>query len=117
LKKARKSINSDFGGVNTITGLAASPPKVYIHVHKYVRIGVAMKTTNFTEFRKHAAEYLDLVEQGETVRILRHGKPVADFSPVPNEDGPSWKKAPPQVVLSGVSLSKSILQNRADSTR
>jgi antitoxin (DNA-binding transcriptional repressor) of toxin-antitoxin stability system len=76
-----------------------------------------VKTTNFTEFRKHAAEFLDLVEKGETVRILRHGKPVADFTPVPNEGGPSWKKAPPQVVLNGVSLSKAILQNRADASK
>ena len=76
-----------------------------------------MKTVNFTEFRKHAAEFLDAVEKGEVVRILRHGKPVADFTPVPSEDKPSWKKGPPQISLSGVSLSKAILQNRKDASR
>jgi antitoxin (DNA-binding transcriptional repressor) of toxin-antitoxin stability system len=38
---------------------------------------------------------LDLVEKGETVRILRHGKPVADLVPVRNEATPrvpSWKR-------------------------
>ncbi len=38
---------------------------------------------------------LDLVERGETVRILRHGKPVADLVPV-KLDAPvkilSWKR-------------------------
>jgi prevent-host-death family protein len=76
-----------------------------------------MKTVNFTEFRKHAAEYLDMVEKGEVVRILRHGKPLADLTPVPQENKPSWKRAPPQVHLSGVSLSKAILQNRKESSR
>lgn len=76
-----------------------------------------MKTTSFTEFRKHAAEFLDEVEKGEVVRILRHGKAVADISPVVSENKPSWKKAPPRVSLSGASLSKAILQNRKDAAR
>ncbi|HLP43464.1 MAG TPA: type II toxin-antitoxin system prevent-host-death family antitoxin [Fibrobacteria bacterium] len=75
-----------------------------------------MKTTNFTEFRKHAAEFLDEVEKGEVVRILRHGKAIADICPVNMEDKPSWKKEPPRISLSGVSLSKAILQNRKDAT-
>jgi len=76
-----------------------------------------MKTANFTEFRKHAAEFLDVVENGEVVRILRHGKPVADITPIPVEGKPSWKKAPPQIHLSGISLSKAILQNRKGALR
>jgi prevent-host-death family protein len=36
-----------------------------------------MRTIALSEFRAHASAMLDLVEQGETVRILRHGKPVA----------------------------------------
>jgi prevent-host-death family protein len=76
-----------------------------------------MKTATFTEFRKHAAEFLDVVETGEVVRILRHGKPVADISPVPTLDKPSWKKAPPLLQLSGASLSKAILENRKDAGR
>lgn len=76
-----------------------------------------MKTTNFTDFRKHAAEFLDAVEMGEVVRIFRHGKAVADISPVRSEEKPSWKKAPPRIPLSGVSLSAAILKNRRDSNR
>lgn len=76
-----------------------------------------MKTANFTEFRKHAAEFLNAVEKGEVVRILRHGKAVADITPIMKEDKPSWKKAPPQLPLNGVSLSKAILQDRKESFR
>jgi len=49
-----------------------------------------------SEFRANASAMLDLVERGETVRIMRHGKPVADLVPVGNEAGdarsPSWKR-------------------------
>ena len=38
-----------------------------------------------SEFRANASAMLDLVEKGETVRIMRHGKPVADLVPVPSE--------------------------------
>ena len=37
---------------------------------------------------------LDLVERGEVVRIMRHGKPVADLVPVRADEPtkiPSWK--------------------------
>jgi antitoxin (DNA-binding transcriptional repressor) of toxin-antitoxin stability system len=32
-----------------------------------------MKKINFTEFRKSASHYIDLVERGETLQLLRHG--------------------------------------------
>ncbi|RZJ03048.1 MAG: type II toxin-antitoxin system prevent-host-death family antitoxin [Haliea sp.] len=41
-----------------------------------------MHTLSLSEFRAHASEMIDLVEQGETVRILRHGKPVAELVPI-----------------------------------
>ena len=61
---------------------------------------------------------LDLVEKGETVRIMRHGKPVADLVPVrPDEAAtvPHWKlpieplniKWPP-----GMSGAKLIIEER-----
>ena len=51
-----------------------------------------------SEFRANASAMLDLVEKGETVRIMRHGKPVADLVPVRPEDlapvkMPSWKRS------------------------
>jgi antitoxin (DNA-binding transcriptional repressor) of toxin-antitoxin stability system len=35
-----------------------------------------MKTINFTFFRRNASAVLDLVEKGQTVRILRHSKAI-----------------------------------------
>ena len=47
-----------------------------------------------SEFRAHTAAMIDRVEQGETIRILRHGKPVAELVPLPPQDAakvPRWK--------------------------
>ncbi len=50
-----------------------------------------MKQATFTEVRNHAKQYFDIVESGDTVRVLRNGKPIADIVPeVP--DLPSWKR-------------------------
>ena len=54
-----------------------------------------MHTIPLSEFRANASAMIDLVEQGETVRILRHGKPVAELVPARLEAAgrvPSWKK-------------------------
>ncbi len=54
-----------------------------------------MRTVALSEFRAHASAMIDLVERGETVRILRHGKPVAELVPaksVESEKVPSWKR-------------------------
>jgi prevent-host-death family protein len=58
----------------------------------------AMHSLPLTEFRANVSAMLDLVEQGQTVRILRHGKAVAELVPVKAEEPaaekklPSWKK-------------------------
>jgi prevent-host-death family protein len=54
-----------------------------------------MHTIALSEFRAHASAMIDLVEKGETVRILRHGKPVAELVPARPEETantPSWKR-------------------------
>ncbi len=54
-----------------------------------------MHTVPLSEFRANASAMLDLVERGETVRILRHGKPVAELVPLKAEAAaslPSWKR-------------------------
>ena len=55
---------------------------------------VQMQTVALSEFRANASAMIDLVEQGETVRILRHGKLVAEVAP-PKLDVPvrvpCWK--------------------------
>jgi prevent-host-death family protein len=75
-------------------------------------MGDAMQHTTFTELRNHAKQYFDSVEAGETVRVLRNGKPIADIVPVV-ADLPSWKRCKTQpMVLDGVSVSQMILEDR-----
>jgi len=54
-----------------------------------------MHTIALSEFRANASAMIDLVEKGETVRILRHGKAVAELVPARPEETaamPSWKR-------------------------
>jgi hypothetical protein len=56
--------------------------------------------------------FFDLVETGESVRILRNGKPIADIVPIA-ADMPSWKQRKAQpLVLDGVAISQLILNER-----
>ena len=72
-----------------------------------------MRHATSTEFRNQARRYFDMVETGETVRIFRNGKPIADVVPVA-ADLPSWKRRIVQpLVLEGVSISRVILAERA----
>ena len=78
-----------------------------------------MHTLPLSEFRANASAMLDLVERGETVRIMRHGKPVADLVPVKPQEldaadsVPSWKRPFEPVKLPpGVSLSQAVLDER-----
>ncbi len=72
-----------------------------------------MKTVTFTEFRQHVAVYLNAVEQGEPFRILRHGKPVADLTPVKTDNSvPSWKRCIEPIRLRGISVSDMIIKER-----
>lgn len=71
-----------------------------------------MREATFTELRNHAREYFDCVEAGETVRVVRNGKPIADIVPIPH-DLPSWKQRNHQpLVLEGQSISRMILTER-----
>lgn len=75
--------------------------------------GEKMKTVTFTEFRQHVAVYLNAVEQGETFRILRHGKPVADLTPIKTSNSvPSWKRYIEPITLKGISVSDMIVKER-----
>ena len=71
-----------------------------------------MKQATFTEVRNHAKQYFDIVAAGESVRVLRNGKPIADIVPV-IADLPSWKRRKLQpLVLDGVSVSRMIIEER-----
>jgi antitoxin (DNA-binding transcriptional repressor) of toxin-antitoxin stability system len=74
-----------------------------------------MKQATFTEVRNHAKQFFDIVEAGESVRVLRNGKPIADIVPILN-DLPSWKRRKAQpIILDGVSVTKMILEEREES--
>lgn len=54
-----------------------------------------MHTIPLSEFRANASAMINRVERGETVVILRHGKPVAELVPAkPSllKKIPSWKR-------------------------
>ena len=75
-----------------------------------------MRTATFTELREHAKMYFDAVENGETVRVLRHGRPIANIVPVEGEDRiPFWKQPALRLRIPGASLSKAILEEREES--
>jgi prevent-host-death family protein len=84
----------------------------------YIGRFIRMKTVTFTEFRQNAATYFDTVEKGETIRILRHGRPVAEVIPAPLEENTiSWKQPGLRLSIKGASLSREILQERKKSER
>jgi len=75
-----------------------------------------MKSLSFTKFRNRASEILTLVEKGETVRILRHGKTMAKIIPAEAEEKtPSWRRPGLRLVSPGASLSNSILKEKRKS--
>ena len=73
-----------------------------------------MRTVKFTEFRKRASGLLSAVEKGQTLIILRHGKAVAELSPVATDGAklPSWKRPGLRLSVRGVNLSRAILEER-----
>jgi len=73
----------------------------------------AMRQVSFTEFRMNAASFFNSVEQGETIRILRHGKPIAEVVPVQTMPRTlSWKRPGLVLKTEGASLSREILKER-----
>jgi len=76
-----------------------------------------MKTVSFTEFRKRASGLFSDVENGEVIVVLRHGKAVAEISPVSAvEPGkPAWKKPGLRLSVRGGSLARAILEERETS--
>jgi len=71
-----------------------------------------MQDTTFTELRNQARHYFDLVERGETVRVLRNGKPIAEIHPIAPAL-PSWKQRPARpLAIGGEAISPLILGDR-----
>ncbi|MCE5360810.1 MAG: type II toxin-antitoxin system Phd/YefM family antitoxin [Acidithiobacillus sp.] len=73
-----------------------------------------MPETTFTDLRNHAKAWFDLVESGQTVRVLRKGKAIAEIHPVPL-DVPSWKRRPARpLAIGGKEISRLILEERGE---
>lgn len=73
-----------------------------------------MRETTFTELRNHAKDYFDAVEAGDTVRVFRNGKPIAEIVPV-RSGVPSWKRQAIPLTIKGVSLGRELLNDRNES--
>ncbi|GKT09158.1 type II toxin-antitoxin system Phd/YefM family antitoxin [Desulforhabdus sp. TSK] len=73
-----------------------------------------MQETNVVELRKRIKHYFDAVESGEVVRVYRNGRPIAEIVPIPKSDR-SWQREVPRLTIKGLSLSREILKDRAES--
>lgn len=73
-----------------------------------------MTTVTFTEFRSHASGLLSRVEHGETLVVVRHGRPIAEVSPVSTavRAEPSWKRPALRLTAKGAALAAVILAER-----
>lgn len=72
-----------------------------------------MRTVTFTEFRKNASALFSDVEQGDVILIIRHGKPIAELSPVTSPDRlPVWKQPALRLLSKGSGLASAIIEER-----
>jgi prevent-host-death family protein len=73
-----------------------------------------MKTITFTDFRKKASEFITEVEHGESIVILRRGRPIAEVVPFTDrlQNTPSWKQPGIKLQIQGSDLSSAILKER-----
>jgi prevent-host-death family protein len=80
----------------------------------YIKGGTYMKTISFTDFRKKASGFITEVEHGETIVLLRRGKPIAEVIPFTDETkrSPSWKRPGINLQIQGSDLSSAILKER-----
>ena len=77
-----------------------------------------MKSISFTEFRKQASNLITEVENGESIILIRRGRPVAEVIPIVGQDikAPSWKRPGIRLKASGKNLSSAILEDREAGT-
>jgi antitoxin (DNA-binding transcriptional repressor) of toxin-antitoxin stability system len=71
--------------------------------------------TTFTELRNNAKAFFDAVEKGQTVRVYRSGKAVAEIVPI-KDAVPAWKRDSAPLDIKGLALSREVLKDRARST-
>lgn len=76
-----------------------------------------MKTILVTDFRKNTARFINEVEHGETLVLIRRGKPVAEIIPFSDRHPkkPAWKHPGIRLQIQGSDLSTAILEDREPS--
>jgi len=74
-----------------------------------------MRTVNFTTFRNDASDMMTAVEQGETLLVVRHGRPIAEIIPVTTQQ-PSWKRPALRLSTKGARLAAAIIEEREHET-
>ena len=75
-----------------------------------------MTTISVSDFRNRVSGMLSMVEEGEELILLRHGKPIARILPVENEVDhiPNWKLPSLRLSVKGTNLSRAIIEERRD---
>ena len=77
-----------------------------------------MKTIAFTDFRRQASSLITDVEHGETIVLIRRGKPVAEVIPFSDKsEVPSWKRPGICLQIPGADLSSAIIEDRGEEHR
>ncbi len=72
-----------------------------------------MRTVAFTDFRKRASGFITEVEHGETIVLMRRGRPVAEVIPYSDKfRTPSWKQPGIRLQIPGSDLSSAIIEER-----
>ncbi len=76
-----------------------------------------MKTIPVTDFRKNTASFINQVEHGERLVLIRRGKPVAEVIPFSDrpQKKPAWKQSSVRLQIQGSDLSSAILEDRESS--
>lgn len=76
-----------------------------------------MKTVPITDFRKNVSSFINEVEQGETLILIRRGKPVAEIIPFSGRSPKilAWKQPGARLQIEGSDLSSAILEDRETS--
>ena len=77
-----------------------------------------MQIATFTQLRNNARYYFDAVENGEIVKIKRHGRIIAEIKPATDDDtNHTWENPALRLAIKGTALSKTILEERDKSKK
>ena len=82
-----------------------------VHHYAHICTGGLVQDATFTELRNRAKYFFDVVEGGESVRVFRNGKPIAEIVPI-RSGVPTWKRQTTPLTIKGFSLSREILSDR-----